>query len=395
MRFKAFSALFLLISGITWFSLSWLVIKDLMVGASFIDLLWMTASFYGSLVVSMLVGATVLRKALRKKLGLLLWILVGVGVGVVSAFVAGRGILASFVASLVLGASAGVGIPACLALFADHTGVERRGRFAALAFFAIQSLTAAVYVSMSQFSVESKFLVLSGWRLLGLVGLLFYRPVEKLPTEETSRSFSVMVRERSFVLYLLPWFLFALVNFVEAPLLEHFFGTETFGVYSLVGLGLSSVSAFVGGFLCDFKGRKVTSIVGFVLLGVGYAVLSLFSGAPFSQLSYVVLDGIAWGVLYVTFIFVVWGDLSEGRVRDRYYLLGGMPFLLSGMIEVLVQPFVEVVPIGTSFSLASFFLFLAILPLLYAPETLPEKQMKDRELKIYVKQAQKIKEKYA
>jgi hypothetical protein len=72
-----------------------------------------------------------------------------------------------------------------------------------------------------------------------------------------------------------------------------------------------------------------------------------------------------------------------------------MPFLLSNLISALVRPFVEVVPITASFSLASFFLFLAILPLLYAPETLPEKVMKNRELKSYIEKAQKAKEKYA
>jgi hypothetical protein len=51
-----------------------------------------------------------------------------------------------------------------------------------------------------------------------------------------------------------------------------------------------------------------------------------------------------------------------------------------------------VVPISTSFSLASFFLFLAILPLLHAPETLPEKTIQKRLLEKYVEDAKKTKE---
>lgn len=46
------------------------------------------------------------------------------------------------------------------------------------------------------------------------------------------------------------------------------------------------------------------------------------------------------------------------------------------------------------FPFASFFLFIAVLPLFYAPETLPEKIMKKRELTIYVEKAQEIAEKY-
>jgi hypothetical protein len=39
-------------------------------------------------------------------------------------------------------------------------------------------------------------------------------------------------------------------------------------------------------------------------------------------------------------------------------------------------------------------LFLAVLPLFYAPETLPEKVRKERELKFYVEKAQEVAQKY-
>ncbi len=91
----------------------------------------------------------------------------------------------------------------------------------------------------------------------------------------------------------------------------------------------------------------------------------------------------------------MWGDLSEGKNREKYYLVGSMPFLFSGMIEMLIQPIAKDIAIGTAFSLASFFLFLAIVPLLYTTETLPEKAMKDRDLKSYLEKAQKVAEKEA
>jgi F0F1-type ATP synthase membrane subunit b/b' len=52
-------------------------------------------------------------------------------------------------------------------------------------------------------------------------------------------------------------------------------------------------------------------------------------------------------------------------------------------------------PLGTTFSLAAFFLFLAVVPLMYAPETLPEKKVRERELRDYLEKAKKTKEKYA
>jgi hypothetical protein len=69
--------------------------------------------------------------------------------------------------------------------------------------------------------------------------------------------------------------------------------------------------------------------------------------------------------------------------------------LLSNFLRFIVGPFlVEAVPIYTVFSLASFFLFLSVVPLMYAPETLPEKRMKERELKSYVEKAKEVSEKY-
>jgi len=46
------------------------------------------------------------------------------------------------------------------------------------------------------------------------------------------------------------------------------------------------------------------------------------------------------------------------------------------------------------FSFAAFFLFLAVIPLMYAPETLPEKLIRQKELRRYVEKAKKIREKY-
>jgi hypothetical protein len=70
--------------------------------------------------------------------------------------------------------------------------------------------------------------------------------------------------------------------------------------------------------------------------------------------------------------------------------LGGLPYLLSGFLSILIEPYASAIPTTAAFSLASFFLFVAVLSLMYAPETLPEKAIKDRELKSYLEKAQKL-----
>ncbi len=381
--------LLLLINSVVWFSVSWFVIEGLIEETSFNNVLLVSSSYFGALLVSAVIGATLLNKKLREKRPLLLWVLLGAVACVVSAALAPeRNSINLFLVALPLGALAGLGIPNCLALFSKVSKSKNRGRNGAIAFFLIQALTVLIFMPISSANMDYQFLVLAAWRLGGVLCVFFWMPHEGLAKESQIQLLSI-IRERTFFLYFVPWFLFAIVNFVEQPILEHYFGVDLYSLYMMAGILITSVSAFLGGALCDFKGRKVSGILGFILLGIGYAFLTLLPGTQVSQILWALFVGVAWGLLYVTFILVVWGDISEGKTREKYYLLGGMPFLLSNLISVLVKPFVEVIPITASFSLASFFLFLAILPLLYAPETLPEKVMKNRELKNYIEKAQK------
>jgi MFS family permease len=348
-----------------------------------------------SLGLSAVMGVTLLSEKLREKTFLLLWVLLGTCVYFLSVILVIEKVLFSLIiTALILGAFIGVGIPVCLAFFADYAGIKNRGLIGAAIFFITQLLTVLIYTSISNLNIGEKFLVAGIWRSLGVVGIFFYVPIRTLHKEQRQQSFSSIFGERTFIFYFFPWFLFCLINFVEAPLLERFFGPELFNVYLMIGIGISSVSAFLGGVICDFKGRKIASMAGFVLLGISYAVLSIFQGVHLSTYSFMLLEGTAWGILYVAFIFVIWGDLSEKGAREKYYLLGNMPYLFSGWIEVLAKPFVEVIPIYASFSLASFFLFLAVLPLLYVSETLPEKAIRERELRNYIEKAKRVREKF-
>jgi hypothetical protein len=108
-----------------------------------------------------------------------------------------------------------------------------------------------------------------------------------------------------------------------------------------------------------------------------------------------ILDGVSWGMFSAVFFMVLWGDLAENNRKEKHYVIGGLPYLLANFLSVLVKPYIEIINVNTAFSLASFFLFVAVLPLMYAPETLPEKTIKDRELQSYIEKARKEKEKYA
>jgi len=389
-KLKGVAPLFLVANSLSWFSLALVIIIQLAGVTSFDRILSISISYFGALIFSAIIGSTLLNQKLKEKNYLLSWNLMGVFSCLLFYFFVPQANLSTLaILSLVLGGSIGLGLPACFSLFANQTRSDMRGRLGGVIFFVIQILTALIILPLDGVGIEYQFLFLSIWRLLGIVSIIFFTLGEK-PVAKQKTSLLTILRERKFILYFLPWFMCALINFIEIPITMRQMGTQVYNTSILVTFVISSFSGIGGGILCDLKGRKATGILGFVLLGLSYAILSFlsdFSGQQLAQILYLLFDGTAWGILYVTFVFVVWGDLSEGNNREKYYVLGGIPFLFSGLVQELVQPFAKFIPITASFTLTSFFLFIAILPLLYVPESLPEKFMKDRDISSYINKA--------
>jgi MFS family permease len=176
-------------------------------------------------------------------------------------------------------------------------------------------------------------------------------------------------------------------------------GTEIYGenyyTFILFENVLVGVFAIVGGFICDTVGRKRLSITGFVILGLGYAILGVFPLNTLSWYIYFVIDGVAWGMLYVVFLFTVWGDLSFDKPSEKYYALASLPYILSNFLRFTFGPIIAAaLSVYAIFSFAAFFLFLAVIPLMFAPETLPEKTLRERELRSYIEKAKRVREKF-
>jgi MFS family permease len=200
--------------------------------------------------------------------------------------------------------------------------------------------------------------------------------------------------DKQFILYLVPWVMFCLVNFLEVPIVGTVVGKDLEFLIIVAEYGIGGFSALIFGRFADSVGRKRIIILGFIIVGIGYAILGLFSGFSISWYLYMVLDGVAWGIFILMFYLVIWADLARNRAKEKYYLIGVLPFIVSGYIQILFTPYVESTLISVAFSLASFFLFLAVLPLLYAPETLSEKEIEKKRLSKYLDDAKRVKQKH-
>lgn len=342
-------------------------------------------------IFSALAGGLLVKKRSKRNILLVSWMLLGVGTSLAALIGNTAGSLGLFTLSLLFGISFGVGMPSCMGYFSEHSHVENRGRLGGIIMF-ITGLGMFLLGIMAVENGATSVFVLAGWRLVGLLLFLIVKPHEQ-STEEKPASYRQVIAQRPFILYLVPWLLFSLVNYLSLPVLSNYLDPSVLEFSMTIENVLLGVFALFGGFLSDLIGRKRMATAGFVLLGVGYTILGIAPESISSLYFYTIVDGIALGILYSLFVITVWGDLSYGSPSDKHYALAGIPFFVSMYLRSAIGPFISEVSPYAIFSFTAFFLFLAVLPLMYAPETLPDKIMKDRELKNYIEKAQKEAEK--
>jgi MFS family permease len=384
--------LVIVVNTFTWFILIGNLFPQIVdeLQMSTLEMLLTLGLYFFSTSISAFFGSRVRSNALLNA-----WLLMGTIASTLLWVIDASLPLSAYATALLLGASVGVGLPACLTYFTDLTKIENRGRLAGIAYVAISLSVLIFSIGMTSLSYASTVLVLVILRASGLVAFILIAKKALYKKEQAVCSYQNILGQRSLILYLLPWIMFCLINWLERPIVENLFGQEIVAISLLAELLIGGLSAFITSVLSDRIGRKRMIVGGFVMLGLGYAFLGLFHDALIAWYTYIILDGVAWGIFAVFFFIIIWADLAETLPKERFYFIGGLPYLLAGFLSVLVKPIASVILPTTSFSLASFFLFLAVIPLMYAPETLPEKTIKERELKSYIEKAKKEKEKHA
>jgi len=394
-RKDLFIASALLFNAFSWHYIAYIVIESLLsiINPTYTQNLVVWLTHYLVVIGSGLVGSIISTRVSRVKF-LYLWILLGIVSSALPALFSTFTVAYILMISVLLGASFGLGMPSCFAYFADYTSVENRGKISGITWL-VTNLSAPFFaISSSMFDLKMNSLILAAWRAFGLVVFFFLKPKERMVSETKRKtSFVSILQDKSFVLYLAAWLMFNLVESFERPILDYIFGDFH---YVLVAPVIGSFFTLIAGILCDQIGRKRVVLYGFVTMGIAYGIIGIAPTALFPWYFFLTTESISWGIFFVTFILVLWGDLSESGNREKYYVIGAAtPYFLSDIVRMISAPYVVLIPPTSAFSVASFFLFIAVLPLLYAPETLPERKIELRRLKKYAETAKEIQRKYA
>jgi MFS family permease len=387
----ALVTIFLLANALVWYSYAIDIVNQSITGLDlgFTSNVLLWGIHFSSLIVSALIGVFLTKRLGGRLRFLTLWLTLGVVASLMPIVVNTGEVWGAVSLSLIFGASFGFGMPNCMGYFNSQVPVENRGKIGGV----IILFTGVGTIALALIPIGTTIMqtvILTSWRALGLVALPLATKTVKIEEDRKNPAYRSILKQKSFLLYFVPWIMFSLLNYLTSSVQQNVLHDQSM-IADLQLLGNIFLGAFalLGGVFMDKVGRKRLAIIGFVMLGLSYSFLGFFRDPSIWYL-HTVMNGTSWGILYVLFVMTVWGELSHDAPTDKYYALGVSPFFISKMLQLTINSqIVASIDVTTIFSFTAFFLFLAVLPLIYAPETLPEKTMKDRELKNYIEKAQK------
>jgi len=223
-----------------------------------------------------------------------------------------------------------------------------------------------------------------GWGLIATPQIL------KLDTVKAERtvSYHSVIREKSFVLYFIPWIAFCVIDGLDTNIFNTLYPAETIRILTIIGHFTGAIFCLLGGILVDNIGRRPTISCAMVLFGVGYLMI-LTLPLSLSWLLFSVVSGIAWGTLTVIYITVVWGDLGPSGASEKYYSLGIIPFFLAYALGRFFERTVSLFSSTFLFSVSTFAIFCAIIPVLFVDETLDKKATEMRRIRSYIEEGKR------
>jgi MFS family permease len=384
----------LLVNAFAWFYLSPIMIDRIVEGINTTSMQEniIQSAYYGGIVISSIVGSILSKKINRLKL-IYAWIVIGIITSMAPLLFSSFTWIDCLTISILLGTSFGLGIPSCLSYFADITKVENRGRISGIVLLTANIAAPILYDTLVGFDLTTYSIIFAGWRSLGLI-VFFLHPNKKNsdPKIKLSDSFRGIIKDKTFSFYLLAWIMFCLVDRIVGPIVIASFGDFSDTIMRISPIA-ASITMLIAGTMADWIGRKRIVLYGFISLGIAYAIIGIMQKELLVNYFFAIVNGITGGLLFVSFILILWGDIAQSGSKEIYYTMGVIPLFLTRIIGLPLNGYIKIQE-ASSFSLAAFFLFLAVLPLLYAPETLPEKKMELRRLREFAEDAKKAKEKY-
>jgi MFS family permease len=387
---KKFLAVVFLLSGtFAWFLLifSWF---DTLFNKMSPDLVFLAnALFFTSAGLSAILALALSQKISRRTL-LGSWIIFGVLTTLSLIFM--QQPFFAVPASVMLGIALGLGFPASLAFLAEATVPEERARIAGSVFFIafVLVVVSQTILTLLGNGIITAIIFCAALRLSSLLVL----SLDSCKVEKAVGKIKKSVgKQKNFILYTIPWLIFNLANGLAAFVTLGFFSDPTYTAALDTGLPVhffaAGLFALIGGIAADRFGRRQPVMLGLVILGISFALLGVFT-SPATLLIYEVVSGMAWGFLMVIYTAIP-GDLSRVDNRQSYYAIATVIPLLMYMSLTTISNFLGIsVEAFLLSSLLSTILFISVIPILRASESLSEEKIRERQLKEHMEKIEEL-----
>jgi len=346
------------------------------------------AVFLFCIVMFALIGSHIGEKYDRRKL-----LIAYTAFGVFSTALAWvfQGTIASLFSIGLVGTSFGLSFPVVMAYMKDCTAVDERARISGIVVFlsfVVAMLATAIASSTSFVGIILLSIIL---RSLGFLALIL-DPCGRIGGKKYT--WRKILTYKQFDFYILPFLMFTILSgllyLIDIPKTAAFNSASSIGnILHLAGTG---VFALIGGFVADRIGRRKPIMVGLVMLGISTAILG-YELSPLTWTIFLGISGFAWGIVFVIY-FAIPGDLAFRGSEERFYALGTIiPFIAYMSIQGPAQIIGWRLQANWIFPVLTIILFVTLIPLVYATETLPESKILERQLEKHIKKVGELVEK--
>ena len=341
--------------------------------------------YYASIVISAIIGSIISGNLNRKRF---LTFYISLGIIATTLVTVFQGLMFYLFSGIFVGASFGLGLPSILAYFAESTTAEERGRVSGVLIFItfITIIFLGLIINYLQLSESIVYLLISIIvRTTSFIALLI-DPCEKVVCKRNK--WIGVLTTHGFWLYFISWLLFS----VAAGTFGFIEGYESALGDILLYLG-TVLSALIVGFASDRYGRKNIILFGFISLGISYIIFGIAS----SEISYLftrVIYGAASGTIFVVYSLTVMGDLAYTCSRERLMAIGVVPtFIVYGIFQTLSNAFKFSITPNIISAILGVLSIISLIPLIYAPETLPKEKLLRKELEEHLARAKELQKK--
>ena len=355
-----------------------------------------SALFYFFAALSAIIGCALTSKVNHKKF---LWSWITFGVITQGCLILFKGEIVSLIFGPLLGISLGIGFPYSLKLLSDCTAIEERGRISGIYLLLSFIMIASAMVTNIALELQliGIIIVLMIIKSTGFLALIISDCVvgTKVNYKKRTESWFSVLRKRTLILYLLPWLMFLIVVVLTDHLVWADIQTdpdyERIMEFSRpLNYAGTAIFGLISGIITDRLGRKYPIVAGLVILGISSILLGL-APSEASVFIHMMTIGAAFGFLMVTYT-VVPGDIASSSKEKFYAIIGVIPLTIYGGIGAIPRALDLTVGANILSPILSVILFLSILPVLQAQETLPQKIINERKIKEHMKKVGELME---